>query len=49
VAGFVLYARARMQEKEDREKLFLTIHYAALSILVVLGIVYLFFMVETAT
>jgi cytochrome b subunit of formate dehydrogenase len=48
VTGFVLYVRYRMKENEVKERIFLRIHYVALSILLLLGIVYLFYMVETA-
>jgi hypothetical protein len=49
ITTFVLYGRARMKEQEQREKYFLRIHYTALFILLVLGIVFMFFMVETET
>jgi hypothetical protein len=49
VAAFVLYGRARMKEQEQKEKLFLNIHYASLFILLLIGIVFMFFMVETET
>ncbi len=44
---FVLYGRARMNEQEQREKMYLRIHYTCLFILFAVGIVYMFFMVET--
>ena len=44
---FVMYGRARMQEQEYNEKMYLRIHYASLFLLLLLGIVYMFFMVET--
>jgi hypothetical protein len=47
IVTFVLYGRARMKEQEQKEKLFLKVHYACLFILLLLGIVYMFFMVET--
>jgi hypothetical protein len=46
---FVLYARARMKEQEQKEKLFLSIHYTSLGILFLIGIVYMFLMIETET
>ncbi|MFT3932860.1 MAG: hypothetical protein QM726_04520 [Chitinophagaceae bacterium] len=48
VAGitFILYGRARMQERELEEKFYLRIHYTTLFILLLLGIIYMFFMVE---
>jgi hypothetical protein len=49
VAAFVLYGRARMKEQEQKEKLFLRIHYTSLFILLLIGIVFMFFMVETET
>jgi Mn2+/Fe2+ NRAMP family transporter len=48
VVGFVLYGHYRMKEDEEKEKIFLHLHYAALSVLLLLGIIYMFFMVETA-
>lgn len=48
-AAFVLYGRARMKEQEQKEKLFLRIHYTSLFILLLIGIVFMFFMVETET
>jgi type II secretory pathway pseudopilin PulG len=48
VISFVLYGRARMQEKERQEKQYLSFHYTSLFILLLLGIVYMFFMVETS-
>ncbi len=45
---FVLYGRARMKEQTEKEKLFLSIHYTCLGILFLIGIVFMFFMVETA-
>jgi hypothetical protein len=47
-AAFVVYARARMQGDERREKLYLKIHYTALFVVVLLGIIYLLLMVKTA-
>ena len=49
IITFVLYARARMKEDEQKEQFYLRIHYAALFIVLILGVVYLFYMVETAT
>jgi hypothetical protein len=46
---FVLYARARMKEQEQKEKLFLSIHYTSLGILFLIGIAYMFLMIETET
>lgn len=48
IVSFVLYSRARMKEDEQRERYFLRIHYTALFLVLVLGIVFLFYMVETA-
>ena len=48
IISFILYARARMKEDEQRERYFLRIHYAALFLVLLLGIIYLFYMVETA-
>jgi len=47
ITTFVLYGRARMKEQEHNEQLFLRIHYASLFLLLLLGILYMFFMVET--
>jgi hypothetical protein len=49
IISFILYGRARMQEKSSREKMFLNLHYGSLFFLFLLGIIYMFFMVETAT
>ncbi|HTE09777.1 MAG TPA: hypothetical protein VK645_02390 [Chitinophagaceae bacterium] len=49
ITSFVLYGRARMREEEQKEKQFLKLHYTCLFILLLLGIVYMFFMVETET
>ncbi len=46
IITFVLYGRARMKEQEAREKMFLKIHYASMFVLLLLGIVYMFFMIE---
>jgi hypothetical protein len=48
IISFVLYARARMKEDEPREKYYLRIHYTALFIVLILGMVFLFYMVNTA-
>ena len=48
VISFVIYVRARMKEQEERERLFLRIHYTALFTVLLLGIVLLFYMVETS-
>ncbi len=48
ITTFVLYGRARMQEQEQKEKQYLQIHYASLFILLLLGIVFMFYMVETS-
>jgi flagellar basal body-associated protein FliL len=48
VISFVLYGRARMQERTPQEKQYLAVHYTSLFILLLLGIVYMFFMVQTA-
>ncbi len=49
IISFVLYGRARMQEQSSKEKFFLNLHYGSLFFLFLLGIIYMFFMVETAT
>ena len=49
ITTFVLYGRARMREEEQKEKYFLRIHYISLFILLLLGIVFMFFMIETET
>jgi hypothetical protein len=49
ITAFVLYGRARMREEEQKEKLFLKIHYISLFILLLIGVVFMFFMVETET
>jgi len=49
VVTFVMYGRARMKEQEENEKLFLRMHYTSLFILLLLGVVYMFFMIETQT
>ena len=49
VTTFVLYGRARMKEQEQKEKYYLRIHYTSLFILLALGILFMFFMVETET
>ena len=48
VVTFVLYGRARMREEEQREKRFLRIHYTALFLLLLVGTIFLFYMVETS-
>lgn len=48
ITTFVLYGRARMQEQEGRENRFLKIHYITLFVLLLLGLVFMFFMVETS-
>ena len=48
ITTFVLYGRARMQEQEEKEKRFLKIHYITLFMLLLLGLVFMFFMVENA-
>ncbi len=48
IATFILYGRARMREQEQEEKRYLRIHYTALFLVVLLGIIFLFYMVETA-
>jgi hypothetical protein len=47
IITFILYARARMKE-DDREQYYLRIHYTSLFLVMLLGIIYLFYMVETA-
>jgi preprotein translocase subunit YajC len=49
IVFFFLYGRARMKENERQEKLFLKLHYTFLSIVVLLGIIWMFLMVETET
>lgn len=48
IASFIAYGRARMQEREADEKRWLKIHYTSLFILLAIGVVYMFFMVQTA-
>lgn len=48
IASFVMYGRARMRQQEQKEKYYLQIHYTSLFILLLLGIVFMFYMVETA-
>jgi hypothetical protein len=48
VISFIIYVRARMKEQERKEKLFLKIHYSSLFILFLLGMVYMFVMIEKA-
>jgi Tfp pilus assembly protein PilN len=48
VVTFVVYVRARMKEQEQRERLFLRVHYIALFTVLLLGMVLLFYMVETS-
>jgi len=48
IVFFVLYVRARMKEDGERERKFLRVHYVALTLVLLLGIIYLFYMVETA-
>ena len=48
IVSFVLYARARMKEDEPREKYYLRIHYTALFLVMILGMVFLFYMVNTS-
>jgi uncharacterized membrane protein len=49
VASFVQYGRARMKEQPDSETWWLRIHYASMFILVVTGLIYMFYMVKTAS
>ncbi|TAH04354.1 MAG: hypothetical protein EAZ16_05475 [Sphingobacteriales bacterium] len=46
---FILYARARMQEREQDEKKYLSCHYIALFALFALGILYMLYMVVYTT
>lgn len=46
---FVLYGRARMKEETKKEKQYLLIHSVSLFLLLLAGIVYMFFMVQTET
>ena len=48
IISFVLYARARMKGDEPREKYYLRIHYTALFAVLILGMVFLLYMVNTA-
>jgi hypothetical protein len=48
LVSVILYGRARMQEKASKEQLYLRIHSISLLILLLAGIAYMFFMVETA-
>ncbi len=47
IVSFIMYGRAHMHEKTGKEKLYLRIHSVSLLLLVVAGIIYMFFMVET--
>jgi len=49
ILSFIKYGQARMQEKTGKEKQYLRIHSISLLILALAGIIYMFFMVETAT
>ena len=49
MTAFVLYGRARMKEEKQKEQSFLRIHYISLFILLLLGMVFMFFMIETET
>ena len=49
VTSFIMYGRARMQEQTAEEALYLRIHSISLLLLVLAGIIYMFFMVQTAT
>lgn len=49
IGSFILYCRARMHENTAREKQYLRVHSIALAVLLVAGVIYMFFMVETAT
>ncbi|MDE3250694.1 MAG: hypothetical protein KGO82_18680 [Bacteroidota bacterium] len=46
--SFIAYGRARMQEREADEKRWLKFHYTSLFILLAIGVLYMFFMVQTA-
>gem|GEM_PF-1421208 len=46
---FVLYGRARMKKQHQKEKLFLSVHYTCLGILFLIGLVFMFYMIETET
>ena len=46
---FALYGRARMKGHYKKEKLFLNMHYTCLGILFLIGLVFMFFMIETET
>jgi cytochrome c oxidase assembly factor CtaG len=48
IVTFVLYARARMKEQEEKERVYLRIHYTALTLVFLLGMVFLFYMVNTS-
>jgi uncharacterized membrane protein SirB2 len=48
IVTFVLFGRARMKEEEQREKRFLRIHYTALFLLMLAGIILIFYMVGTS-
>jgi len=49
ILSLIKYGQARMQEKTGKEKQYLRIHSISLLILALAGIIYMFFMVETAT
>jgi len=46
---FALYGRARMKKRYKKEKLFLAMHYTCLGILFLIGLVFMFYMIETET
>jgi len=49
ILSFIMYGRARMQEQTAKEAVYLRVHSISLLLLVLAGIIYMFFMVETAT
>lgn len=44
VWGFVQYARYRMKEDERREHFYMNLHYIALALLFIIGIIIMFYL-----
>ena len=44
VFGFVQYARYRMQEDEPKEKFYMNLHYIALALLFIIGVIIMFYL-----
>jgi ABC-type nickel/cobalt efflux system permease component RcnA len=41
--GFVQYARYRMKEDKNKEKFYMNLHYIALALLFIIGIIIMFY------